>query len=70
MDLRQLRTFVAIAETGSFSAAAASLRIAQSALPRQMQALEQACRGPLMERGARGIALTEAGELLLIRARF
>lgn len=70
MDLRQLRTFVAIAETGSFSAAAASLRIAQSALSRQMQALEQACRGPLMERGARGIALTEAGELLLIRARY
>ena len=70
MDLRQLRYFVAIAETGSFSAAASALHIAQSALSRQVQALEEACRGPLMERSARGIILTEAGELLLIRARY
>jgi LysR family nitrogen assimilation transcriptional regulator len=70
MDLRQLRYFVAVAETGSFSAAAASLRIAQSALSRQIQALEQICRGSLMERGARGVVLTEAGTLLLTRARF
>jgi LysR family nitrogen assimilation transcriptional regulator len=70
MDLRQLRYFVAVAETGSFSAAAAVLRIAQSALSRQVQALEEACRGPLMERGARGVVLTEAGALLLTRARF
>jgi LysR family transcriptional regulator, nitrogen assimilation regulatory protein len=70
MDLRQLRYFVAVAETGSFSGAAASLRIAQSALSRQVQALEAACRGRLMERGARGVVLTEAGALLLTRARF
>lgn len=70
VDLRQLRYFVAVAETGSFSAAASVLRIAQSALSRQVQALEQACRGPLMERGARGIVLTETGALLLRRARF
>ncbi|HEY0181638.1 MAG TPA: LysR family transcriptional regulator [Rhodopila sp.] len=70
MDLRQLRYFVAIAETGSFSAAAAVLHIAQSALSRQVQALEETCRGPLMERSARGVVLTEAGALLLIRARF
>src|ERR1700744_1928784 len=70
MDLRQLRYFVAVAETGSFSAAAASLRIAQSALSRQVQALEEACRGSLMDRGARGVVLTEAGALLLTRARF
>jgi LysR family transcriptional regulator, nitrogen assimilation regulatory protein len=70
MDLRQLRYFVAVAETGSFSAAAAVLHIAQSALSRQVQALEVACRGPLMERGARGVVLTEAGALLLTRARF
>jgi LysR family transcriptional regulator, nitrogen assimilation regulatory protein len=70
MDLRQLRYFVAVAETGSFSAAAASLRIAQSALSRQVQSLEEACRGALMERGARGVVLTEAGALLLTRARF
>jgi LysR family transcriptional regulator, nitrogen assimilation regulatory protein len=70
MDLRQLRTFVAVAETGSFSAAAAALRIAQSALSRQVQALEATCRGKLMERNARGVVLTEAGALLLTRARF
>ncbi|HEY1414182.1 MAG TPA: LysR family transcriptional regulator [Rhodopila sp.] len=70
VDLRQLRYFVAVAETGSFSAAAASLRIAQSALSRQVQALEHTCRGPLMDRGARGVVLTEAGALLLTRARF
>jgi LysR family nitrogen assimilation transcriptional regulator len=70
MDLRQLRYFVTVAETGSFSAAAASLRIAQSALSRQVQALEEACRGSLLERGARGVVLTEAGALLLTRARF
>ena len=69
VDLRQLRYFVAVAETGSFSAAASILRIAQSALSRQVQALERACRGPLMERGARGVVLTEAGALLLTRAR-
>jgi LysR family nitrogen assimilation transcriptional regulator len=70
VDLRQLRYFVAVAETGSFSAAASALRIAQSAVSRQVQTLEEACRGPLMERGARGIVLTEAGALLLTRARF
>lgn len=70
MDLRQLRYFVAVAETGSFSAAAGVLRIAQSALSRQIQALEAACHGTLFERGARGVVVTEAGALLLTRARF
>lgn len=70
VDLRQLRYFVAVAETGSFSAAAASLRVAQSALSRQVQVLEEACRGPLLDRGPRGVVLTEAGSVLLTRARF
>jgi LysR family transcriptional regulator, nitrogen assimilation regulatory protein len=70
IDLRQLRYFVAVAESGSFNAAAGVLRIAQSALSRHVQALEQACGGSLMERSVRGIVLTEAGELLLARARF
>lgn len=70
IDLRQLRYFVAVAETGGFSAAAASLRVAQSAVSRQVQVLEDACRGPLFERGARGVVLTEAGSVLLTRARF
>ena len=67
IDLRQLRYFVAVAETGSLcSAAAGTLRIAQSALSTaSAQALEQACGGALMERSVRGIVLTESGELLL-----
>jgi LysR family nitrogen assimilation transcriptional regulator len=70
IDLRQLRYFVAVAETGSFNAAAGTLHIAQSALSRHVQTLEQVCGGPLMERSVRGVVLTEAGELLLARARF
>jgi LysR family nitrogen assimilation transcriptional regulator len=70
IDLRQLRYFVAVAESGSFNAAAGVLRIAQSALSRHVQTLEQACGGSLMERSVRGVVLTEAGELLLARARF
>lgn len=68
-DLRQLRTFVAVAEAGGLGAAAATLRIAQSALSRHLQALEHACRSPLFHRTARGVVLTEAGRLLLPRAR-
>jgi LysR family nitrogen assimilation transcriptional regulator len=70
IDLRQLRYFVAVVEAGGFNAAAGTLHIAQSALSRHVQALEQACGGPLMERSVRGIVLTEAGELMLARARF
>ena len=70
MDLRQLRYFVAVADTGGFSAAAAALHVAQSALSRQVRGLEEVCGGPLFERGARGVLLTEAGALLLTRARF
>lgn len=69
LDLRQLRYFVAISETGSFNAAARALHIAQSALSRQMQALEQACGGRLMERSVHGVVLTATGELVLARAR-
>lgn len=68
-DLRHLRSFVAIAEAGSIGAAAAALRTAQSALTRHLQALEHACRSPLFQRTARGVVPTEAGRLLLPRAR-
>src|SRR5215213_10144673 len=68
-ELRHLRTFVAVAEAGSLGAAAAVLRTAQSALTRHVQALEHACRSPLFQRTARGVVLTEAGRLLLPRAR-
>lgn len=69
MDLRQLRYFVAIAEAGSLSAAAGTLGVAQSALSRHLQCLEQAVGAQLFERGRRGVAPTAAGELLLARGR-
>ncbi|HEX2888650.1 LysR family transcriptional regulator [Vineibacter terrae] len=70
MDLRQLRYFVAIAERGSFSAAASALNVAQSALSRHIKALEQEMGGLLFERGRHGIAISESGKILLDRARY
>ena len=69
MDLRQLRYFKAVAECGGFTAAAAVLRIAQSALSRQVALLEAECGGALFERGVHGVALTPSGRVLLERAR-
>ena len=70
MDLRQMRYFVAVAEAGGFSAASAALGVAQSALSRHVQCLEQDLGTRLFERGRRGVALTEAGTLLLARGRY
>jgi LysR family nitrogen assimilation transcriptional regulator len=70
MDLRQLRYFKAVADCGGFSAAAAVLRIAQSALSRQVALLEAECGGALFERGVHGVALTPSGRVLLRRASF
>ena len=69
MDLRQLRYFIAIAETGSFSAASARLRIAQPALSQHVKAMETEFGVALLQRNPRGVALTEAGASLLSRAR-
>ncbi len=70
MDLRQLKYFVAIADAGSFTAAALTLHIAQSALSRHMRLLEESLGGELFERNARGISLTDGGTALLKSARF
>lgn len=70
MDLRQLRYFKAVAESGGFSAAAAVLRIAQSALSRHVRLLEAECGGALFERSAHGVSLTAPGRVLLQRATF
>ena len=70
MDLRQMRYFVAVAEAGGFSAASAALGVAQSALSRHVQCLEQDLGTRLFERGRHGVALTEAGALLLARGRY
>ncbi|WP_328467021.1 LysR family transcriptional regulator [Actinoplanes sp. NBC_00393] len=62
MDPHLLRTFVAVAETGSFSAAAQRLRYTQSAVSQQIAALEADLGTPLLTR--RPVALTTAGERL------
>jgi DNA-binding transcriptional LysR family regulator len=69
MDLRHLRYFVAVAETGHFGRAAQQLHIVQPALSMQIRALEEEIGGPLLVRTSRRVELTEAGELLLVEAR-
>ena len=69
MELRQLRSVLVIAETGSLNAAARRLRVAQPALSRQIRLLEGELGTALFVRHARGMALTEAGELLVERSR-
>jgi LysR family nitrogen assimilation transcriptional regulator len=64
MNLRQLETFVRVAELGSFSQAARVLGIAQPALSRQVRALETDLRDTLLLRNGRGVVLTEAGRRL------
>ena len=61
MTLRQLEYLVTVAQTGSFTAAAASLHVSQPTLSQQIRALEQEVGTPLIARLARGIELTPAG---------
>ena len=69
ISTRQLRYFVEIADSGSFSAAAERLFVAQSALSRQIKELENQLKTPLFERTARQPRLTAAGEAFYPRAR-
>lgn len=64
LDWDKLRVFHAAAEAGSFTHAADKLRLSQSAISRQVSALEQDVGVPLFHRHARGLVLTEQGELL------
>lgn len=68
MELRQLRYFVAIAEHGTFSKAAAKVHIAQSALSHQLAQLEEELGASLFLRSRRGATLTEAGVLFHVHA--
>jgi LysR family nitrogen assimilation transcriptional regulator len=65
MNLKQLETFVRVAELGSFSKAAVVLDTVQPALSRQVRLLETDLRVTLLERTGRGVVLTEAGKRLL-----
>ena len=64
MDWDKLRVFHAVAEAGSFTHAGETLNLSQSAVSRQISALEEALAVPLFHRHARGLILTEQGETL------
>jgi DNA-binding transcriptional LysR family regulator len=69
MELRQLRYLVALADERHFTRAAERAHIAQPALSQQIRRLEQELGTPLVERTTRRVAMTEAGEVLVARAR-
>jgi DNA-binding transcriptional LysR family regulator len=69
MDWDKLRVFHAVAEAGSFTHAGEALNLSQSAVSRQISALEESLSVPLFHRHARGLILTEQGELLHRTAR-
>ncbi|GLK78913.1 LysR family transcriptional regulator [Methylopila turkensis] len=69
MDLRQLRYFVQIAESGNFSRAAEVLRVAQPSLSQQIRNLEEELGVELLIRHARGVTTTELGQRFCERAR-
>ena len=69
MDWDKLRVFHAVAEAGSFTHAGESLNLSQSAVSRQISALEESLSVPLFHRHARGLILTEQGDLLFRTAR-
>src|SRR3984957_19088689 len=69
MELRQLRYLLALAEERHFTRAAAREHIAQPALSQQIRRLEDEVGLPLVQRTTRRVTLTDAGELLVARAR-
>lgn len=64
MDWNRLKVFHAVAEAGSFTHAGEALNLSQSAISRQISALENELGTPLFHRHARGLSLTEQGESL------
>jgi LysR family hydrogen peroxide-inducible transcriptional activator len=69
MELEQLRHFMRVAEAANFTRAAEQVGLSQSALSRSIARLEEELGRPLFERQTRKAALTDAGRLLLDRAR-
>jgi DNA-binding transcriptional LysR family regulator len=68
LDLHRLRLLTEVAERGSLTAAALALSYSTSSVSEQIAALEREAGLPLLERGARGVRLTEAGRLVVSRA--
>ncbi len=69
MDLRQLRYFAQVVESGSFSKAANELRVAQPALSQHVRNLEEELGVVLLHRSSQGVKATEAGDRLLVHAK-
>jgi DNA-binding transcriptional LysR family regulator len=69
MELRQLRTFVAVAEEQSFTRAADRLYVVQSAVSASLQTLERELGTTLIDRSSHPVSLTDAGRALLTEAR-
>ena len=68
LDVKQLRVLKAVSEQGSFSAAAEALSYTQPAISQQIAALEKQAGTTLVDRGSRGVTLTEAGHTLVEHA--
>src|SRR5204863_3736606 len=68
LDVKRMRVLREVAARGSFSAAAEALSYTQSAVSQQIAALERETGTVLVERGARGVRLTDAGRVLVDHA--
>jgi DNA-binding transcriptional LysR family regulator len=65
MELQQLRYFIAVADSGKFTAAARDLHVAQPSISKQLRKLEDELGAALLERRRTGVVLTDAGAILL-----
>ncbi|HZB75746.1 MAG TPA: LysR family transcriptional regulator, partial [Solirubrobacteraceae bacterium] len=68
LDVRRMRVLREVAARGSFSAAAEALSFTQSAVSQQIAALEREAGATLVERSARGVRLTDAGQAVVRHA--
>lgn len=69
MQIQDFKLFLEVAETGSFTKVAAQRQTVQSHISRQISAFEEGCGGTLFRRTGRGVALTEFGNHVALRAR-
>ncbi|MBV8746688.1 MAG: LysR family transcriptional regulator [Xanthobacteraceae bacterium] len=69
MNLRQIESFIHVAESGSFSRASAIVGFTQPAVSRQVGSLERELRLRLLHRNGRRVVLTDAGHRFLVYAR-